>query len=182
MARMEEAVRLIRNIWSSTGPVDFDGVFFHMTAAETPLTPYQPGIYPPIWLAAHGPRSLRVTGQLADGWMPARLTPHAYAAAAAAVDSAATEAGRCSRDITKAMFLVIAIDLSRSAGEQSSQDHNTSAGPVVGHPDQVMKRLCEYAAAGCQHLVVYDASALYFGEQAAAAVELNAIVRALAEV
>ena len=35
---------------------------------------------PKIWVAAHGPRMLRLCGQYGDGWLPAwKMTPDEYA-------------------------------------------------------------------------------------------------------
>ena len=48
---------------------------------------------PPIWLAAHGPRMLRITGRLADGWLPTNIRPDAYAEKLGAIRESAEQAG-----------------------------------------------------------------------------------------
>ncbi|MBW2271082.1 MAG: LLM class flavin-dependent oxidoreductase [Deltaproteobacteria bacterium] len=50
---------------------------------------------PRVWVAAHGPRMLRLTGEYADGWIPAwRMTAQQYAERRAAIARHATAAGR----------------------------------------------------------------------------------------
>jgi phthiodiolone/phenolphthiodiolone dimycocerosates ketoreductase len=71
VGRLEEAVEVIRALWSSDGrPVSRPGRFFPLEDAVFDVPPYR-GTRPPIWIAAHGPRMLDITGRLADGWMPA---------------------------------------------------------------------------------------------------------------
>lgn len=49
---------------------------------------------PRIWVAAHGPRSLRLTGRYADGWLPMRTTPEQWAQQRSIMNDAADGAGR----------------------------------------------------------------------------------------
>ena len=58
------------------------------------LPPYR-GKWPEIWVAAHGPRMLRITGRYADAWVPFVLSrPTDYARGLEAVRAAASDAGR----------------------------------------------------------------------------------------
>ena len=56
--------------------------------------PNQPASRPPIWLAAHKPRLLRLAGQRADGIVAAFLEPSALAERARIADEARRAAGR----------------------------------------------------------------------------------------
>ena len=56
VARFEEAVATIRALWDSNGElVSRDSAFFPLHKATFALPPYK-GKWPPIWIAAHGPR------------------------------------------------------------------------------------------------------------------------------
>src|ERR1700759_3413231 len=55
VARFEEALRVIRLLWESDGPVDFDGRFYTLRHARLDTEPYD-GRPPPIWDWARGPR------------------------------------------------------------------------------------------------------------------------------
>lgn len=71
VARFEEAMATIRALWNSNGElVNRDSPFFPLRNAIFDLPPYR-GKWPPIWVAAHGPRMLRATGRYADGFFPA---------------------------------------------------------------------------------------------------------------
>lgn len=93
VSRLEEAIRVIRMLWTAPGPVDFDGRFCRLKRAVLGLEPFD-GRPPPIWVAAHGPRMLRLTGTLADGWLPTKTSVEEYRAKLALVEEAAAAAGR----------------------------------------------------------------------------------------
>lgn len=95
VARFEEAVATIRALWNAGGePVSRDSPYFPLHDALFDLPPYR-GKFPPIWMAAHGPRMLRITGRYADAWVPFVISrPEDYARALEAVRTAASDAGR----------------------------------------------------------------------------------------
>lgn len=95
VSRLEEALQVIRLCFTATGPIEFDGEFFSLDGALFDLRP--PGADPPpsIWVAAHGPRTLEITGRYGDGWYPAvPMTPEAYSVALNSVKAAALDVGR----------------------------------------------------------------------------------------
>ncbi|MFW6690718.1 LLM class flavin-dependent oxidoreductase [Streptomyces sp. MAR4 CNX-425] len=90
---LAEAVRIIRARWTPGPEVHLDGGHYALRGAP-------PGPYPAhdmgIWIGGHGPRMLRLTGAVADGWLAsaARVPPEALAAGMKLVDEAAHAAGR----------------------------------------------------------------------------------------
>ncbi|MGI9146959.1 MAG: LLM class flavin-dependent oxidoreductase [Chloroflexota bacterium] len=53
---------------------------------------------PRVWVAGHGPRMLRLTGQYGDGWLPFfPMSPSEYRHARSVVEAHASRAGRPSR-------------------------------------------------------------------------------------
>lgn len=101
--RLEEALRVIRLLWESDGPVAYEGDHFRLDRAVLGLGPYE-GTLPPIWVAAHGPRMCRITGELGDGWMPTSMPLDEYAEKWALVRAAASKSGRDPDAITASMF------------------------------------------------------------------------------
>lgn len=94
VGRLEEAIKVIKLLWHSDGPVDFEGQFFHLHHARLDTEFYE-GKAPPIWLGAAGPRMLSITGREADGWWPAgSWTPEDYAAKLKVILDAGDAAGR----------------------------------------------------------------------------------------
>jgi alkanesulfonate monooxygenase SsuD/methylene tetrahydromethanopterin reductase-like flavin-dependent oxidoreductase (luciferase family) len=97
VAAMEEAIQLVRLLSGGGDPVTFTGRFYAVSELEPSPLPT-----PPIWTGSVGPRSLAVTGRLADGWVPSQgadwLSPR-YRASRPIVDEAAAAAGRDPHDV-----------------------------------------------------------------------------------
>jgi phthiodiolone/phenolphthiodiolone dimycocerosates ketoreductase len=93
VGRLEEGIRVMRLLWGADGPVDFEGRFFRLRRAVLGLRPLD-GRPPPVWVAAHAPRMLRITGTLADGWLPTKMEPDEYRERRRAIEDAARAAGR----------------------------------------------------------------------------------------
>lgn len=77
---------LLRGDW----PVTVEGPRLKLDRAALEVEPADV----PIWIAAHGPRMLELTGRHADGWCPLRQSPRRYAASLATIRETAKEAGR----------------------------------------------------------------------------------------
>jgi alkanesulfonate monooxygenase SsuD/methylene tetrahydromethanopterin reductase-like flavin-dependent oxidoreductase (luciferase family) len=90
---LAEAIELIRRCWSGEGSVSLAGQHYRVRG-------YKPGPPPAheieIWIGAYRPRMLRLTGRMADGWVPSHgyLTPREASEAAKLIDDAAERTGR----------------------------------------------------------------------------------------
>jgi probable F420-dependent oxidoreductase len=62
----EEALEIIRRLWTDQS-VTFHGRHYSVHEASIDPRPERPI---PLWLGTYGPRSLRITGRVADGWIP----------------------------------------------------------------------------------------------------------------
>jgi alkanesulfonate monooxygenase SsuD/methylene tetrahydromethanopterin reductase-like flavin-dependent oxidoreductase (luciferase family) len=90
---LEEGISVIRALWSGQRSVTFDGEHYHVRGIRPgPLPAHDVG----IWLGAIGPRMLKLTGTMADGWVPSiSYVPPARARESnAIIDAAARKAGR----------------------------------------------------------------------------------------
>lgn len=66
---LEEAIDVIRQIWATDerGGVRVDGDYYQVKGAKRgPAPAHDIG----VWVGAYGPRMLRLTGRLGDGWLP----------------------------------------------------------------------------------------------------------------
>ncbi len=109
VGRFEESLKVIRLLWESEGPVNFNGEFFKLEHARLDTEPYE-GKFPPIWIGAGGPRMLKITGRYADGWWPAGAwSPEDYAAKLKVVRDSAEEAGRDPMAIVPAFIMTCLI-------------------------------------------------------------------------
>jgi phthiodiolone/phenolphthiodiolone dimycocerosates ketoreductase len=94
VARFEESLKVIRLLWETDGPVDFEGRFYHLHHARMDTEPYE-GTFPQLWTGCSGPRMLEITGRYADGWWAAGVwSPEDYANKLKAVRDSAERAGR----------------------------------------------------------------------------------------
>lgn len=93
LARLDEALQVIRLLFSTPDEVDFEGEHVVLRGAAVGLRPYGDAP-PPVWVAAHRPKGLALAGRLADGWMPLATDPARYAEMLAVVRAAARAAGR----------------------------------------------------------------------------------------
>ena len=96
LTRMREYIDIVRK--AARGErLDHDGEFFHTKRFQLRVPPFRASL--PIYIAALSPPSLRLTGELADGWLPIFLAPSRMAAAVSELKTGAEAAGRTLRDI-----------------------------------------------------------------------------------
>jgi alkanesulfonate monooxygenase SsuD/methylene tetrahydromethanopterin reductase-like flavin-dependent oxidoreductase (luciferase family) len=97
---LEEALHILRALWTPGGPVSFTGTHYSLLEAKPGPAPlHDIGIF----LGAYKPRMLRLTGRLADGWIPSSgyAPPSDMVAMHAAIDQAAIAAGRTPADVRR---------------------------------------------------------------------------------
>ena len=90
---VEEAIKVMRLVWSEQRFVRFDGEIYTLKGLK-------PGPHPAheiaIWVGAGGPRMLSLIGRLADGWVPSMgwATPDKLPGMHGRIDEGAARAGR----------------------------------------------------------------------------------------
>lgn len=92
-AALEEAIQVIRLMWSGERGIRFEGQFYSLRGAHSGPIPVHPMN---IWVGAVGPRMLALIGRLADGWIPSSsyVPPDKLLESNSRIDQAAREAGR----------------------------------------------------------------------------------------
>jgi len=90
---LEEAIQVIRRMWSGQRGVRFDGEFYRLAGAHAGPAPAHPM---EIWIGATGPRMLALIGRLGDGWIPSSsyVPPEKLSGMNARIDEAAVAVGR----------------------------------------------------------------------------------------
>jgi alkanesulfonate monooxygenase SsuD/methylene tetrahydromethanopterin reductase-like flavin-dependent oxidoreductase (luciferase family) len=94
---MGEAITLVRALSGGGEPVTFTGHVYRVSGLAAAAEPT-----PPIWTGSVGPKSLAVTGRLADGWVPSRGSDwlsSLYQQSRPVIDEAAAAAGRAPSDV-----------------------------------------------------------------------------------
>jgi alkanesulfonate monooxygenase SsuD/methylene tetrahydromethanopterin reductase-like flavin-dependent oxidoreductase (luciferase family) len=101
---LEKALAIVRSFWSGERSVSFEGERYRVKGAH----PGPPPAHPVgIWVGAYGPRMLRLTGRLADGWLPSLgghyLSPEDAPKGHAVIHEAARAVGRDPEEIVRAV-------------------------------------------------------------------------------
>ncbi|HYP44767.1 MAG TPA: LLM class flavin-dependent oxidoreductase [Propionibacteriaceae bacterium] len=99
---LEEAVAVLRQLWDANarGGARLEGEHYQLRGAKRgPAAAHDIE----IWLGGYKPRMLRLTGRVANGWLPSQayLPPAGLPAANAVIDEAAVAAGRAPGDIRR---------------------------------------------------------------------------------
>jgi len=133
---LTEAIEIIRSIWDTDqrGGVKFEGEHYKLKgAARGPAPAHDVG----IWVGAYKPRMLRLTGRMADGWIPRvpYLEPEQLDLANRRIDEAATEAGRDPAEIRR---------LLNASGSFSDGTPGPLAGSIAEWPIQLTAYAVEH--------------------------------------
>jgi F420-dependent oxidoreductase-like protein len=170
VGRLREHLQVLRSIFD-TGSVNFHGDDFNASpawpvkvAGGTPL---------PVYVAAMGPKALRVTGELADGTLPYLAGPRTIAEfIEPTIAKAAADAGRPKPAIIAAVPALVSDDQDAArafAAEQLSfyesvpsyqkvlaREGVASAGDLaaVGSAESIARQLRSYLDAGATDVVI----------------------------
>jgi alkanesulfonate monooxygenase SsuD/methylene tetrahydromethanopterin reductase-like flavin-dependent oxidoreductase (luciferase family) len=107
---LEEAIAILRAFWAGERSISIEGEHYAVRGAKPgPPPAHRIG----LWVGAYGPRMLRLTGRLGDGWLPSLgahyMDPADAPRMQAAVDEGAEQAGRDPAEIERAVN-VMALD------------------------------------------------------------------------
>ena len=93
VSALEEAIAILRLLWSGQRGVSFKGKHYQLKGAHSGPFPAHPI---KIWVGAYGPRMLALTGSQADGWVPSSsyASPDKLLEMNKQIDEAAQKAGR----------------------------------------------------------------------------------------
>ncbi|QSB12721.1 LLM class F420-dependent oxidoreductase [Natronosporangium hydrolyticum] len=121
LARTREYVSVVR-MGLARQRVQFDGAHYQLPLPDGPGKALKLGFHPlrsevPIYLAAIGPRNLRLAGEVADGWLPIFFSPEHAAAQLSAVRAGQAAAGRqgVAFDVAPSVPVVVGDDVEACA-------------------------------------------------------------------
>lgn len=162
-SRLEEAIPLLRRLWSER-----DVVHRGAHARFGPITvtpgPLQPG-GPPIWVGGRAAIAMDRAGRLGDGYISHMVTPEHYAANLARIAAAARAAGRAPRRFATAAFLFTWIDATEELAAQraAAELERLYAQPfesavrrycLLGPPEACRRQMQRYVDSGVRHFVI----------------------------
>jgi len=166
--RLREVVEIVKMFW--TQPVaNYEGKFHRISEAESLPKPLQKP-HPPIWIGSEGPRMLRLTAELGDGWITTGQSVERYRSKWDWIKQHARKMGRNPGDIEAAYYAYASLAASSEKAWKYAEglilpERRRALGPslslsdlrdicIVGDPDEWISRIEEYVAAGAEHIIV----------------------------
>jgi alkanesulfonate monooxygenase SsuD/methylene tetrahydromethanopterin reductase-like flavin-dependent oxidoreductase (luciferase family) len=150
----EEAIDVLRLLWSDERSVSFEGRHYRLHDAR-------PGPHPAhpigIWLGAFKPRMIRLVGRKADGWLPSFgvLSREELRTGNALVDEAAERAGRDPRSIRRIVNLQGAIGDQPPPPRSGLRVGYLAGEPLSGPADWWVETLAGFADDGFDTIVFW---------------------------
>jgi alkanesulfonate monooxygenase SsuD/methylene tetrahydromethanopterin reductase-like flavin-dependent oxidoreductase (luciferase family) len=122
LARLEEYVELIRRYLRGNAR-GFDGEFYSpgRTSFWEAFEPVREDI--PIYNGALGPGNVRLTGEVADGWLPNLYPQPRFAEATEWLETGAERAGRDPGDVDVAMYVLTAVHEDPERAHEAAAHH-----------------------------------------------------------
>ncbi|MEV6590727.1 TIGR03842 family LLM class F420-dependent oxidoreductase [Streptomyces acidicola] len=150
LARISEAMKVIRSLGSG-GEADLGGG----TVIRFPWV--RPGAELPVWMAAYGPKALKMTGEEADGFILQLADLHLTEHMVKAVKDAAVAAGRDPSEVTicVAAPAYVTEDDSPEALAHAREQCRWFGGMVGNHVADLVARYGEHSAAVPEELTDY---------------------------
>ncbi|TMI46995.1 LLM class flavin-dependent oxidoreductase [Candidatus Bathyarchaeota archaeon] len=120
VSRLREGLKIIRQLWNSSieKPQNYKGQFFSLNNAYLQAGQEKQPV-PPIYLAAFGPRMLKLAGEAADGWMPHCHTPATYKMDLDTIIGSAHNASRDFGTFRSAYYTLSSISKNRAEADRN---------------------------------------------------------------
>ena len=151
---LDEAIDVIRLLWSEERTVSFDGKYYRLDGAYPGPRPAHPiG----IWVGAFKPRMLRLVGRKADGWLPSLgvLSREEMRAANEQIDAAAEKAGRDPGSIRRVLNLQGLIGEEPAPSRSDLPVGYLAGEPLAGSADWWVETLAGFVDDGFDTLVFW---------------------------
>ena len=163
VSRTEEAVHLIRRLWSEDN-VTHKGNHFSLTNVTVQPKPVQKNL-PPIWFGGRSEPALRRTAKLGDGWLPSQSTVTEIEAGVAKIKSLAIHYGNHIEEDHYGVLLNYCLAGTEAEAEKLAlpflnnqrrdvPQHQINA---LGPPNVLIRMLEKYIGAGATKLVLRPA-------------------------
>ncbi len=107
LTRVVETIKIMRALWRGES-VNFKGEIYSLEDAELRIEPLNDKKIP-IYVAATGPRALKIAGTYGDGWVTNAMPAGLFAKKAEAVNEGASEREGGLGDVEKTLFIFTSI-------------------------------------------------------------------------
>ena len=146
VGRLSESLQIIRSLWTEER-TNFDGRYYKMTDAIANPKPIQKP-YPPIWIGASGPSTIRLVARHADVWNIGGGEPDRVSELIQILEEACTAIGRDSSAIRRSIQLRWDGGDAPKLVEQCARYHELGISEQIiyldgEHPDAVAAKLAD---------------------------------------
>ncbi len=154
IAQLEEAIRLVRAMWTERSPA-FRGTHFHAEDAICHPPPVQKP-HPPIWTGGEGDKLLGVSARQADGYNCRWWTPAQFRAKRPEIEAECKKYGRDPEAVRASVMLMLIPEKDRAAARAARERLSVipDSGAIHGTPEECVARLQEYTEAGVDHILL----------------------------
>jgi len=154
IAQMEEAIQLIRAMWTEDHPA-FEGGYYQIRGAVCDPKPLQKP-HPPIWTGGEGKKLLAAAARQADGYNCRWWPPERFLERRSGIEAEARRAGRDPERLRPSLMAMLIPERDRAKVRAARERLKVipETGAIAGTPDDCAKRLQAYARAGVRHLLL----------------------------
>lgn len=159
MQRFEEGMEVVTQLLQSDRPVNFSGSFFELKEAILLPRPHRPG-GPEILVGGEANRTKQLAAKYADEWNATSQTPASFRKHCAKLDEYLKANGRKPSDLRRSAMNGIFFGRNKAEVARAvqfiglSQEELRARKRLVGEPTEIVQKLSELAAAGCQQVML----------------------------
>jgi len=166
----EEAIKLMKKLWTGKGRVSFKGKYFNLENAPFEPKPIQKP-HPPIIVGTGGEKvMLKIVAREANGWNYGALSPEEVKHKLGVLRKYCEEIGRSFKELEKTFELYVFIGKTRDEAESILKEYLEIVpkgdklqhviqqlyieNALKGTPDDILERMERYVEAGIKHFIL----------------------------
>ncbi len=154
IAQLEEAVQLIRRMWTDPAP-RFEGDHYRIENGYCDPPPLQKP-HPPIWIGGEGKKLLAAAAKYADGFNSRWWPPKTFVERRPEIEAVCRRAGRDPGELRPSLMIMLIPekDPAAAGAERKRFAVVPDTGVIAGDPETCVRRLAEYVKVGVRRLLV----------------------------
>ncbi|HQV29575.1 MAG TPA: LLM class flavin-dependent oxidoreductase [Thermoflexales bacterium] len=150
LQQLDEALEIIKRLWTQSGPVTWEGKHYKITNAY--LEP-KPVPVPPILIGGSGPKLLNIAARHADMWNLTECTLEKYIDRNSALTAECEKIGRDPASIRRTWWGRVIVARTEAEALARGEGKWTRENCILGTPAQVIEQFQAYVAAGSTYFM-----------------------------
>ena len=157
LQQLDEALTIIKKLWTEAGPVRFAGEHYHIQDAYCEP---RPAPRPPIMIGGSGKTTMKLAAKHADWWNLSDMDIVGFRERLAILEGHCDTLGRDFSTIRKSWFgrLVVgeSVEAAKERGLREGRSHYdgwTLAGAIVGTPEKIVEQIRPFVEVGVDYFM-----------------------------